>query len=103
MTEEKIKSGSEKLKKALLALETVASKPLQEDRTNIDASIQRFKVSFEIFWKFLKYILKSRDIEINYPRGTLEQAYQIGLIENKSQWIQMLKDRNLTPYTYDES
>lgn len=102
MSEEKIKLGYEKLKKALIALETVASKTPREDRETIDATIQRYEFTFELFWKFLKCILEEKGIDVRSPRDVLEESYQEGFIENENQWIQMLKDRNMISHLYDE-
>jgi hypothetical protein len=49
------------LEKALQSLEAIAFKPFQKDRSNIDATIQRFEFTIELFWKTLKTILG------NYP------------------------------------
>lgn len=38
----------EKFNKALIALETIYLKPMQEDRSNIDATMQRFEFTFEV-------------------------------------------------------
>ena len=79
MIEYKIKLAFAKLEKALNALEIIASKPMQEDRSNIDATIQRFEFTVELFWKLLKYILESKGVEVQYPkdvtRGVSRASY----------------------------
>jgi hypothetical protein len=65
MNESKIKLGFVKLQKALYALEVIATKPLDEDRRNIDATIQRFEFTVELFWGLLKSILESKGVEFN--------------------------------------
>ena len=92
----------EKFKKALLSLEAIYLKPMQDDRSNIDATIQRFEFTFELAWKFLKDYFFERDIELNYPKEVIQQAFKVNLIDNEHVWIKMLKDRNMTSYTYDE-
>ncbi len=87
--------------KALEALEAVYLKPTLEDRINIDATIQRFEFTFELFWKTLKEFFHQKGLEINYPRDVIKEAYADQLIHNESLWIQMLKDRNLSSHTYD--
>lgn len=92
----------EKFKKALLSLETIYLKPARADRTNIDATIQRFEFTFELAWKFLKDYFFEQGIELNYPKEVLQEAFNVNLINNEIIWIQMLKDRNMTSHTYDE-
>jgi nucleotidyltransferase substrate binding protein (TIGR01987 family) len=92
----------EKFKKALLSLEAIYLKPMQEDRSNVDATIQRFEFTFELAWKFLKDYFFERDIELHYPKEVIQEAFNVHLIFNEDIWIQMLKDRNMTSHTYDE-
>ena len=92
----------EKLEKAFLSLESIYIKPMQEDRSNIDATIQRFEFTFELAWKFLKDYFFERDIHLNYPKEIIQEAFAVNLINNESIWIQMLRDRNMTSHTYDE-
>lgn len=92
----------EKFKKALLSLEAIYFKPMQDDRSNIDATIQRFEFTFELAWKFLKDYFSERDIELNYPKEVIMQAFNVNLISNEPVWIKMLQDRNMTSHTYDE-
>lgn len=64
---EKIALSYAKLAKALNALEQMVNKPMQEDRSNVDACIQRFEFTFELFWKLLKRILEAEGVEVVYP------------------------------------
>lgn len=57
----KMEWGFLKLGKALISLEKIIVKPDQEDRSNIDAAIQRFEFTIELFWKLLKNILESKE------------------------------------------
>ncbi len=72
MNESKIKLGFVKMQKALYALEVIAAKPLESDRSNIDATIQRFEFTIELFWKLLKSILESKGVDI--PKGYLTRS-----------------------------
>ncbi len=99
----KIKLKLEKLDKALTSLEKIYLKPIQEDRSNIDATIQRFEFTFELFWKMLKLFLHDKGLEVNYPKDILKEAYMSNLLEDEEIWLKMLEDRNLTSHTYDEN
>lgn len=44
----------QKVEKTLVSLEVIIKKPMDEDRRNVDATIQRFEFTIELFWKFLK-------------------------------------------------
>lgn len=97
MNEYKIESGFTKLQKTLLALETIAFKPVQADRSNIDATIQRFEFTIELFWKLLKSILESKGVEVQYPKDVLREAFTGHLIEDELTWLTMMNfgKRNL--------
>ena len=71
-----------------------------------DATIRRFKITFEVVWKTLKLYLEHRGHECNGPRPTLEKAFKTGLIganEEADVWMLMLDDHNLTRHAYDEA
>lgn len=65
--------------------------------------IQAFEFSYEAFWgcfqKFSEHLGKPAPM----PRLAISSAFQLGLINNESLWIKMMKDRNLTSHTYNES
>lgn len=103
MIDNRIEQSLQQAKKALQALGVMVYKPMDEDRGNIDASIQRFEFTIELFWKLLKRILEAKGVEVRYPKDVLQEAYAGGLIDDEKMWLKMLRDRNLTSHTYDES
>jgi nucleotidyltransferase substrate binding protein (TIGR01987 family) len=92
----------EKLQKALIALEIIYLKPNEPDRSNIDATIQRFEFTFELCWKFLKDFFSEKGISLNYPKEVIQEAFKSGVVDDENLWLQMLEDRNMTSHTYDE-
>ncbi len=77
-------------------------KPVTEDRSTIDAAIQRFEFTIELFWKLLKKILASKGVDVVYPKDVMRQAYAGHLIDSEQVWISMLRDRNITLHAYNE-
>lgn len=66
--------------------------------------IQVFKCTHELAWNTLKDFLESRGVrELYGSKDTTREAFKSGLIENGEVWMDMIKNRNLTSYTYDES
>jgi nucleotidyltransferase substrate binding protein (TIGR01987 family) len=102
MSSIQIEDAFGKMDKALKALKQMLDKPMQEDRSNIDAAIQRFEFTIELFWKLLKRILASKGVDVIYPKDVLQQAYKGSLIDDEKVWLAMLRDRNLTSHTYNE-
>lgn len=65
--------------------------------------IQLFEISFELAWKLLKDFLEEQGFQdVKSPRAALKKAFEVGLIENGHEWMDLLTDRNLTLHTYDE-
>jgi nucleotidyltransferase substrate binding protein (TIGR01987 family) len=98
----KIQLGFQQLGKALIALEVVLNKPMDPDRSNIDATIHRFEFTIELYWKLLKRILESLGKEVTYPKVVLKEAFAGKLIDDELIWLSMLNDRNQTSHTYNE-
>lgn len=94
MTEFPWKESFESLGEALTRLEEVLAMPLDEKRIVLDATIQRFEFTFELFWKTLKRFLLVEGIETRSPRETLKKAYQIKWLDDEQLWLNMLHDRN---------
>lgn len=74
--------------------------------TNRDRSgvIQAFEFTYEIAWETFKKAALYEGKDVSGPRDSLKQAYALNFIENDEEqdWINMLKDRNITSHTYQE-
>lgn len=102
MLEKKIELAFKNAGKAIDALSMMVRRPVQEDRAIVDASIQRFEFTIELFWRLLRHILESKGVDVQYPKDVLREAYRGHLIDQEEIWLSMLKDRNMTSHTYDE-
>ena len=66
-------------------------------------TIQFFEMSFELSWNLVKdYLEEQGFVDVKSPRSALKKAFEIGIIENGHDWMDLLLDRNLTAHTYDE-
>jgi len=65
--------------------------------------IQRFEYTFELAWKVLQDLLKYKGYDfVQGPNGTLQKAFEDGLIENHDAWRRMAKARVTTAHIYNE-
>lgn len=61
------------------------------------------EMSFELAWNVVKDYLEEQGFaDIKSPRGALKKAFEMGMLENGHDWMDLLQDRNLTAHTYDE-
>jgi nucleotidyltransferase substrate binding protein (TIGR01987 family) len=74
-----------------------------EEPLAIDGTIQRFELTFELFWKVVRRLLARQGIEANSPRTVVQQAYRLGWLDDEQRWLKLLEDRNLTSHTYREA
>lgn len=66
--------------------------------------VQSYEFTQELAWKVLKDFLESRGVaELFGSRDAVKEAFKTGLIDNGQMWMDMIKSRNLTSHTYDES
>ena len=66
--------------------------------------IQSFEYTHELAWNTLKDFLESRGVLNLYgSKDATREAFKAGLIENGEVWMDMIKSRNLTTHTYDET
>jgi len=66
--------------------------------------IQAFVFVFELAWSLLKdYFLYQGDPGITGSRDAIRTAFKQGLVEDGEGWMEMIKSRNQTPHTYNES
>lgn len=80
---------------------------LQENETElaIDATLYRFKFTFELAWKTMKDYLEYQGVIENTgsPREVIKAAFKQGLIEDGEGWIDMMLSRNSLSHLYDEN
>jgi nucleotidyltransferase substrate binding protein (TIGR01987 family) len=62
----------------LLEVSKKISNPSDTERVGL---IQFFEVSFELAWKTLKDYLESQGFQVNSPRETIKQAFQMNLLQ----------------------
>ncbi len=92
--------------KALASLCELTDMSGKADDVIVDATIQRFEVTFELAWKTIQdYLTESGITEFKGPRKVIVKAYGDGLIGDGQIWLNMLNDRNTLAheYTYEES
>jgi nucleotidyltransferase substrate binding protein (TIGR01987 family) len=76
---------------------------LPKDDIVRDSAIQRFEISFELCWKFLKaYLEDEHNASCTSPRTCFRAAFRHGVIENDPFWIDLTVLRNYTVHTYNE-
>jgi nucleotidyltransferase substrate binding protein (TIGR01987 family) len=65
--------------------------------------IKFFEMSFELSWNLVKVYLDEQGfVDIKSPRGALKKAFEMNILENGHDWMDLLEDRNLTAHAYDE-
>ena len=76
---------------------------LPKDPIVRDSAIQRFEISFELCWKFLKaYLEEEHNASCTSPRSCFRLAFRHGIIEDDPFWIELTVLRNYTVHTYNE-
>lgn len=84
------------------AVELAQSRPLSE--LEKQGLIQAFEFVFELAWNLLKdYFLYQGNPAISGSRDAIRTAFKQGLIADGEGWMEMLKSRNQTAHTYNES
>ena len=103
MSDPKVDQSLRNLGRALDRLGEALIVP-QADPLVVDATIQRFEFSVELFWKTLRRMLiaEGEGIDAATPRETLRHAYRVGCIDDEATWLAMLRDRNLTSHVYND-
>ena len=87
---------------AVTRLEEALSLP--KDAIVRDSAIQRFEISFELCWKFLKAFLENEhNVRCTSPRTCFRAAFKNGVIADDPFWIDLTSLRNYTVHTCNES
>jgi len=70
------------------------------DDLDVDGSIKRFELSYELAWKLIKTWLAETGIVCKNPRDCFKSAKANGLLTDETGWLRMIEDRNLLVHTY---
>lgn len=84
------------------AVELARTRPLTElERQGL---IQAFEFVFELAWNLMKdYFLYQGNPAITGSRDAIRTAFKQELIADGEGWMEMIKSRNQTAHTYNES
>jgi nucleotidyltransferase substrate binding protein (TIGR01987 family) len=100
-TADRFELAREQFGRALARLHAVLALP--EDDVVRDAIIQRFEFTFEMAWKALYRLLRSRGLDLSESAfEAIPAAFGQKLITDAAGWGDLRKYRNLTSHTYDE-
>ena len=67
----------------------------------IDGTIKRFELCYELSWKLIKEILSNLGIICKNPRECFKHAFTNELIKDEKLWLMMIDDRNRLVHRYD--
>ena len=102
MTSERLNLKFVEYQKAVDKLKKAIEKNPELDDLYLDGTIQRFEFSYELSWKLIKDYLSYEGIEVSSPRSCIREGFKVGLIQDPTQWLDMLEKRNLSSHTYNE-
>ena len=92
--------------KALAQLQQAIELAQQRPLTQLEEQglIQAFEFTHELAWNTMKDFLEQQGVLNLYgSKDTTREAFKTGLIENGEAWMKMIKSRNLSSHTYDET
>ena len=65
--------------------------------------IKRFEFTYELAWNVLRdYFEYQGNAGISGPRDAFREAFHKNLIDDGDGWMEMIRSRNLSSYTYSE-
>lgn len=95
----------ESYSKALLRLKEAVEQTRQHPLSDLekDGIIQRYEFTHELAWKVMKdYAEYQGYTEVGGSRDASRLAFQMSLITDIDDWLEMIRYRNLTSHTYSE-
>jgi len=88
----------------IVRAQTVFEQFRQDLTTDKDktATVQAFEFCYELSWKLMHRVLRSRSIEVGYARDTFRKAVHEQLIDDPELWIRFQNARNLTSHSHNK-
>lgn len=91
--------------KALSNLKEVETKSPPYDTITTAGMVALFEICFEQSWKAIKEILELHGIgekKIGSPKMIIKQAFEAGIINDETLWLEALTARNNVAHSYNE-
>ncbi|NCN40767.1 nucleotidyltransferase [bacterium] len=89
---------------AQLASGVSLSKQRELSRLEKQGLIQAFEFTHELAWNLLRdYFVHQGNTQITGSRDATREGFKMGLLENGDGWMEMIKSRNQTSHTYNQS
>ena len=91
--------------KALLKLSEAVLLNQERELSELEKQglIQAFEYTHELAWKVMQdYLIYQGYTEIRGSRDATREAFRIELVTDGDNWMEMIKNRNLTSHTYNE-
>ena len=89
-------------KKALSQLQKFIDKGVLSE-LEIQGLIKAFEYTYELAWNTMKDFLEYKgQSDIYGSRDAIRKSFELGLIENGEEWMDMMVSRNKTSHTYNE-
>lgn len=73
---------------------------IAKDDLDVDGTIKRFELCYELSWKIIKTYLEDLGIICKNPRDCFKEAFNNDLIDDETVWMEMIEDRNRLVHTY---
>jgi nucleotidyltransferase substrate binding protein (TIGR01987 family) len=92
--------------KALSQLKKAVELSQQRSLTELEQQglIQAFEFTHELAWNVIKdYFEYQGNVSITGSRDASREAFQKGLVQDGAGWMEMIKSRNKTSHTYNQS
>ncbi|GIV26232.1 MAG: nucleotidyltransferase [Bacteroidia bacterium] len=97
------KKAFSKLENIVLQIQQKQSESSIEDIVK-EGVIQRFEYTHELAWNVMKDFLEEKGKnEIYGSKDATREAFESGLITNGEVWMDMIRSRNQTSHTYNET
>lgn len=95
----------ENFRRALENLKKIERVAPPYDTITMTGMAALFEICFEQAWKAMKELLEYSgysEARMGSPRSVLKLAYQAGMIDDETSWLQVLRDRNDVTHFYNE-
>lgn len=92
-------------KNSLNILKKIDRNKTKNDEIYRMGAVYQFYITFELAWKALQAVLREngvKEAENGSPREIVKLGFRFGMIDEEKEWLNMLKDRNVSVHIYNE-